>query len=412
MLQVGSGKRNENSLRKYFISFLLVTTAFTCFYIISDALTGIATSLAFSYLEKLMASGVFYISVGISMFIGAHLSNELISRKKLIYLWLLLMILIFSFTSVWVEQASSSMLAIFSLCWGIAIGLGIPSCLALFAESVAIEKRGRLGGLLAFIFNVSLFGQALLFNVLVYSARIQAFTVWLIFSLILSSLLKKDLGMVQGIKSPGVSFILRERKFVLYLIPWIMFCLINSLEAPILKNFFGNVFFDFAMISELALSGIFAIINGFLTDKFGRKIMAIIGFIMLGIGYAFLGIFPNVQAFWYLYVVIDSIAWGIFVVLFFLALWGDLSGNLLKDKFYLLGGLPFLLSWFVQLIIEPYITSLSIYTAFSLASFFLFLAVVPLMFAPETLPEKTLRERELRSYIEKAKRVREKFTKG
>jgi hypothetical protein len=111
-------------------------------------------------------------------------------------------------------------------------------------------------------------------------------------------------------------------------------------------------------------------------------------------------------------VVVDSIAWGIFVVLFFLTLWGDLSDNLLKDKFYLLGGLPFLLSWFVQLIIEPYITSISIYAAFSLASFFLFLAVVPLMFAPETLPEKMLRERELRSYIERAKRVREKFTKG
>jgi MFS family permease len=412
MLQVSSDKRSGGSLKKYFISFLLATTAFTCFYIISDALTGIATSLAFSYLEKLAASGVFYVSVGVSMFIGAHLSNELISRKKLIYLWLLLMILFFSFTSVGVEQASSSILAIFSLCWGIAVGLGIPSCLALFAESVAIEKRGRLGGLLAFIFNVSLFSQALLFNVLIYSARIQAFTIWLISNLILSILFKKDLGIVQGIKSPGVSLILRERKFMLYLIPWITFCLINSLEAPILKNFFGDVFFDFAMISELALSGIFAIINGFLTDKFGRKIMAIIGFITLGIGYAFLGIFPNARAFWYLYVVVDSIAWGIFVVLFFLTLWGDLSDNLLKDKFYLLGGLPFLLSWFVQLIIEPYITSISIYAAFSLASFFLFLAVVPLMFAPETLPEKMLRERELRSYIERAKRVREKFTKG
>jgi hypothetical protein len=51
-------------------------------------------------------------------------------------------------------------------------------------------------------------------------------------------------------------------------------------------------------------------------------------------------------------------------------------------------------------------------TIFSFASFFLFLAVIPLMFAPETLPENALKERELRSYIEKAKKVRERFTKG
>jgi len=32
------------------------------------------------------------------------------------------------------------------------------------------------------------------------------------------------------------------------------------------------------------------------------------------------------------------------------------------------------------------------------------------MYAPETLPENVFRERKLRGYIEKAKRIREKFT--
>jgi len=31
------------------------------------------------------------------------------------------------------------------------------------------------------------------------------------------------------------------------------------------------------------------------------------------------------------------------------------------------------------------------------------------MFAPETLPEKKIRERELKKYIEKAKKVKEKY---
>ena len=50
----------------------------------------------------------------------------------------------------------------------------------------------------------------------------------------------------------------------------------------------------------------------------------------------------------------------------------------------------------------------SAYTAFSLAAFFLFLAVVPLMYAPETLPEKKMKERQLKQYIEKAKKIKEK----
>jgi hypothetical protein len=44
----------------------------------------------------------------------------------------------------------------------------------------------------------------------------------------------------------------------------------------------------------------------------------------------------------------------------------------------------------------------------SIASFFLFLAVIPLFYAPETLPEKEIKERELKGYIEKAKKIKEK----
>jgi len=49
------------------------------------------------------------------------------------------------------------------------------------------------------------------------------------------------------------------------------------------------------------------------------------------------------------------------------------------------------------------------YAIFSFAAFFLFLAVIPLMYAPETLPEKLIRQKELRRYVEKAKKIREKY---
>ena len=97
--------------------------------------------------------------------------------------------------------------------------------------------------------------------------------------------------------------------------------------------------------------------------------------------------------------------------MFTIVVWGEVAEHEI-EKYYAIGEAPYFLSVMISLIFSPVTTLIPETSAFSLAALFLFLAVIPLMFAPETLPEKTLRERELRSYIEKAKRVREKFTKG
>jgi len=47
-------------------------------------------------------------------------------------------------------------------------------------------------------------------------------------------------------------------------------------------------------------------------------------------------------------------------------------------------------------LVKPYVGIIHAGTAFSLASFFLLLAVLPLIYAPETLLEKRIRERELK----------------
>jgi hypothetical protein len=75
-----------------------------------------------------------------------------------------------------------------------------------------------------------------------------------------------------------------------------------------------------------------------------------------------------------------------------------------------LGGLPYLLSGFLSILIEPYASAIPTTAAFSLASFFLFVAVLSLMYAPETLPEKAIKDRELKSYLEKAQKLVQKET--
>ena len=42
---------------------------------------------------------------------------------------------------------------------------------------------------------------------------------------------------------------------------------------------------------------------------------------------------------------------------------------------------------------------------FAFGAIFLFFAVLPLMYAPETLPEKSLKDRDLKSYVERANKA-------
>lgn len=188
-----------------------------------------------------------------------------------------------------------------------------------------------------------------------------------------------------------------------------MFCLINWIESPLVENLFGKEFFNTVTFVEFAISGVFAFVGGLLSDLVGRKRIIITGFIFLGIEYAVLSFGQELTISRYIYIFLDGISWGMFAVVFFTVLWGDLGGHRAKEKYYVVGGLPYLLATFLQVFIRQYTGPVAVNAAFSLASFFLFLAVLPLMYAHETLPEKNIRDRELKQYVDKAKKAKEKY---
>ncbi len=201
-----------------------------------------------------------------------------------------------------------------------------------------------------------------------------------------------------------------QQHFVLYFAPWVMFSLVNYVAVPMVPNvpLLGTV--------QLAFMGASAIFGGFFVDSIGRKRIAIAGFAMLGLGSAVIG-FSGTSLASIPYAVLcfnavlDGVAWGFLLVLFILTLWGDLSHSYSSDKYYALGVLPFFASMFLEQLVGKLIpTSITSSTALvSFVSFFLFLAVLPLVYAPETLPEKVMKKRELTIYIEKAQEIAEKY---
>jgi hypothetical protein len=102
----------------------------------------------------------------------------------------------------------------------------------------------------------------------------------------------------------------------------------------------------------------------------------------------------------------NGMSWGILYVLFVVTIWGDLSHGAPSDKFYALGVSPFFISKMLQLTIDSQIVAaIPISAIFSFMALFLFLAVLPLIYAPETLSERSMKDRELKTYLEKAQKI-------
>jgi len=353
--------------------------------------------------EELSMFVIYNVGVAVTAMLGSKIFPR--AGIKSLYAWLIMgTIATFLLTLLSTNALTNSVIAFF---FGASIGIGLPSCLSYFADSTSVENRGTVGGIIwsAVGFVVVIF--ALLISTLGQGETIIVLTSWRLLGTLIFPILerehKPEIKCKQ--KAPSYWSIIRNRQILLYLFPWIMFSIINFAESPLLEVVFTAEFYTYLQLMEFVFIGIFAVIGGTLADILGRKRIVIAGFVMLGLEYAAISVFSSSQASSYLFLVLDGITWGLLFSVFFTVIWGDLGERYGKEKFYVLGGIPFLLSTFLTILVKPYASSISPTTAFSMASFFLFLAVIPLMYAPETLPEKTMKDRDLKSYIEKAQKI-------
>jgi len=358
-----------------------------------------------THTENLVIWTAHYMAIIISSIAGSILSSK-INRLNFFYFWMILGVVTSPLPALLNNFVVIHALII-SVLWGISFGLGMPSCLAYFADYTSIENRGRVSGIIWLITNLSappimiIFGM---FNLLIGSIF---FALWRASGLVIFFLNPKEISVSETKKNSSFTSIFHDKSFILYFIAWFMFMFIDRSEAPVLRFFLGDLYY---FIIAPIIGSFSAFIAGLLSDWIGRKRIVLYGFITFGIAYAMIGIAPDASFSRYFFLAIESISTGIFYVTFILLLWGDLSQHGTKEKYYAIGEIPFFFTWIIQLFLAPYFMAIPNTSAFSLASVFLFLAVIPLLYAPETLPEKKIRLRQLRKYMAAAKKVKEKYT--
>ncbi len=353
-------------------------------------------------------STVFYISASGASLAGALLSQK-IQRSRFLSLWMILG-LISSFPFLFINSITLGHISISLIVLGISFGLGMPSSLAHLADKSSIENRARVSSLILLVANLTTLPIGILFANSDLTMNAIILLTWRGLGFAAFLLLKpKEESYSDKQKCVSFASVLRDRSFFLYFLPWVMFCLIDILEKSLLLNVISSNLQRSMLTVEPLVAVFFMFVAGALADRIGRKKVVIYGFISLGTGYAMVGLAPFMNEAWYFYFVVDGIAWSIFYTIFLLTLGGDLSQSGTREKYYAVASLPYVATSAIPLVFEPLVASVSATAAFSLASFFLFLAVLPLMYAPETLPEKKIELRRLKNYVERAKKVRDKY---
>lgn len=391
---------------------ILISNSFSWYFPLYILFANMLDNLHLERGATLCVYSLHYSAIIIFAVIGVVLETK-VGRHKLLSMWMvigavvsLLILLARGGDMGWVYSVSFLL--------GLSLGLGFPSCLAYFADRVDNTLRGTVGGVTYFLTSMGMFAIGFMTTMSDFPTSVLILAIWRSVGLIAFLLMKGNDERPETTNAPA-EIVFKRRALILYLIPWAMFCLINFLEIPFfdmpLQQYFLRTNLRYLIsIGEFGIGGFSALIAGRLSDRIGRKRMIVSAYVMIGIGYAVLGFsYSNIIAL-YLYVLLDGVAWGVFALMFYLIIWGDLATGRSRQRYYLIGTLPFLVSSFVSVLAAPYSAAVSLSTAFSLASFFLFLAILPLIYAPETLPERQMKERELKDYVEKARKTKEKYT--
>jgi len=399
--------RNKLSFQiEWALAFVLLFNSLSWYFLGQIMVDKIANPYNDTSIEYLILRLVYPISIIASGIIGVGFTTK-VRKIRFFCIWLISGVLASLLAGIPVGTNLPGALIIITFI-GSSLGLGMPACFGFFVNSIPIDKRGKVGGITFLVTSacVPLIAFTCLTLSLASSAVILA--MWRCWSLVFLLLFSKESPpQISNRRKTSFHSVIRNKTFLLYFAAWLMFSLVDSFESEVLGLYVKE--FQFIMIIiEPIVAGFSALVAGVLSDWVGRKRVMIFGFVSLGVAYAVLGIFSEFSASWIFFFIVDGMAIGLLWMLFTIVLWGDIS-EFDAEKYYAIGETPLFMAHIVSLLFAPYVSLIGELTSvFSLAAFFLFIAVIPLLYARETLPQRKIEKRQLKIYTEEALKMRQK----
>jgi MFS family permease len=348
----------------------------------------------------LTAQFLFYSAGIISAIIGSLISKKINNRRFLLS-WIIVGLL--SMLSL-VFFGGLAFALIVSVFLGVSFGLGLPTSMAWVANSVAIDKRGRVAGITILITFIMAFITLGLYRVIGGGIITLVVLAAVIRSVSCLGFIKTENPI--DTKKAKTDFSKSQlREFSFYIIPWLIFTISSGLAWNLVPDLPEYTFYiNLGYVVRFILIAFFGFVWGIVADRKGRKGPVVIGLVLLGISYFLLGFVESPYSV-LAYLSLAGVAWGSFFTMY-LIIPGDLSIPVEREKFYAIGTiLPIVILFSLGMIPE----NLSVFfseNAFSqILSLLLFLSIIPIIRAKETLPKQEMRRRELEDYTDKLGRV-------
>ena len=389
------------SSRKFATATLLISGSLAWFFLLHTYLSDVFTSYTADLFWVNLGRILFYGFAVFSAVVGSLIGERFCCRKYLL-LWIA-----FGVVSTIMLAASIGTIfsVFFSVLLGLSLGLGLPSSMAFLAESTAVEERSRVSGttilgtfVVAFlaIATVRILGLGIVTTILLF-AVVRSI------SFLALALDKIDIEKREtGFRFPKPLY----KEFVFYLFPWVLFTIAASLATNLIPE--NQVYASAVAIGttlRYVCIAIFGFVSGVIADRIGRKQPIIMGLILLGVSFALLGfaISPNTVI---IYLTASGAAWGSFLAIY-LAIPGDLSFSGSREKFYAMGTIfpLIILTSFSMIPGTAVLSSFSASSFSQLLSVILFLSIIPVLRAKETLPESIIRERKLKEHVKKLGKI-------
>ncbi|TRO54854.1 MFS transporter, partial [Candidatus Bathyarchaeota archaeon] len=346
------------SLKVAAVPIIMVANALIWYFYYFGFVGDIINTAGFSNVESLTIWGISFLVLALSALFSATLLNRTKSRNTFLFYWLSVGV-IFSLIPLAIDITQLNLIIIFSFFGNMYFGLGMPICFGYFATVTEARNRSRMSGITFLCVFLGFFFLSVL-NINEIALNSLVLAVWKFSGFAALLLIKPEEEKVFQSSRESYISILKKRPFLLYFTSWLMFSVVNYLAIPIISNSFTKVFGSdtFMYILESVLAAGFAVVFGFLGDYVGRKRLTVTGFILLGVGYASLGLFPKSITGQWFYLIVDGIAWGAFYTIFLMTLWGDLADGRNSEKYYAIGSLPYLFSNFMLISMGSYISDL------------------------------------------------------
>jgi MFS family permease len=357
----------------------------------------------------MMVQASFNLAIVITL-LATSLLIERINRLRVIYVC---SIVNSAMTALLFIVPTDILRLLFILVVAVFFSVGQLAFLTYFWSLTVPEERGRVAGLLGFgSLTVNLVVYTLVGGYLDFN-RIVVLGVLLSLAPLLVIFLRPTKAQLTAKRYARESYP-EKRTVLLYLIPWVLFSLINSTLA---KNTSFHIsqqitpdFYLSLTVLQVAATILGALFGGIIADFLGRRVSLAFSLTLYGISSALAGM-GNTGLLFFVYFA-NGLSWGILLVMYSFVIWGDLANTKNCAKMYAIGFMSFYVAQSIGFFPLEQVFQISLAVSSLVSCLIIFMSNIPIFIAPELLSSDFTEKLRMKLHLNTIKKIKRAPNQG